>query len=125
MSDKEEKGKTTPGQDAEIPLREIGTENNTEWQPPNNNSFESGAAGCGVGCLGGFLYLVFILYAISNTMRMDGKLGQWLFDFLALLGPVPLFLYSRKSKNRALFWGFLIPYFLLLLLFGTCTGQIR
>ena len=82
-----------------------------------------GVFGCSMGCFGGGIYLIGILVFVSSLV-MSTYMKTIFVDILALLGPLPVLYYAKKNQNRPLFWGFLIPYMLLLLLFGQCTGHL-
>lgn len=79
-----------------------------------------GCFGFGLGCIGGIFYLAFIIggtVGIAKALYMK----RLLFDVLAVCGPLPILYYAKKNNNLELFWGFLIPYVLVLLIFGQCV----
>jgi hypothetical protein len=72
-------------------------------------------------CIGGagavaYMYLAVFIVALLSFLHS----WWWLVIFVEALGPVLAFLCAKKVKYMALFWGFLLPYILVLLLFGAC-----
>jgi hypothetical protein len=115
MSNKEEETKTTPDQ-----LNQDSQENKESQSKfsPYRLADRDVVSNGGMGCIGGFIYIILVPYLLSELSRSFSNI--WVLAFFEVLGPVLVFLFGKKLKNKALFWGFLIPYFLVLLLFGTC-----
>ena len=96
--------------------------NEIKTKEPPNNSKLGGCGGAGIGCIGGFFYLLLVLsITIGSNIAVSDTVKKTLFDILSLIGPLPILYFARRQKNSSLFWGFLIPYMLVLLLFGMCT----
>jgi hypothetical protein len=71
-------------------------------------------------CIGAFGAVAYMQSTMAFIALLPFLHNWWLVIFVVALGPVLAFLCAKKVKYIALFWGFLLPYILLLLLFGAC-----
>jgi hypothetical protein len=75
-----------------------------------------------IGCISGWIYIVAIsaisIFLIGFSNITISYFLVWC--LILVLGAVLALLFAIKVKNKALFWGFVTPYFLLLLISGTC-----
>jgi hypothetical protein len=82
----------------------------------NDNGGLGGCSGSALGCVGGFVYLVVIFMFFSQLKQIG-------FNILAAIVPICVFYVAKRKNTVSFFWGFLIPYMLLLLLYGMCGNM--